>query len=46
MFSSCSFSVSRETIMRAAASDLMRALTSMSLLVGTLVVWAKLFAMI
>lgn len=32
--------------MRAAASDLMRALTSASLLAGTLVVWAKLFAVL
>lgn len=32
--------------MRAAASDLMRAVTSATLLVGTLVVWAKLFAVL
>jgi hypothetical protein len=32
--------------MHTAASDLMRTVTSASLLVGILVVWAKLFAVI
>jgi hypothetical protein len=40
------FFATEEATMRTAASDLMRALTSASLLAATLVVWAKLFAVL